>query len=149
MRITSWVQAHIGGAVLVPVEDNQIQAAQLPKPKFEFYTLLTQEKTRQNPVTSAAPSPKKIVAVEDEKAHAKRVYVLQLASFQRREDAEHMQALLIMRGFDVSIKTIKQEGAAWHRVMMGPFPSKLQAEKIQGAIVQSEQISGIVRRMDA
>jgi cell division protein FtsN len=135
----------------------------LPKPKFEFYTLLTQEKT----VAKIKPSPEKAVpekaapqtpvsekivsetAVRTEAPGSKYTYLVQLASFQRQEDAEQLKANLIMRGFDARIKTASQSGGVWHRVVLGPFVSRQVAEKTQADIVKSEHISGIIRRMDA
>jgi cell division protein FtsN len=151
--LTTWVQAYVGGHEASSVSEHGIKSSQRLKPKLEFYTLLTQEKATPNkskplkvvpprvPVQAAAAKP--VQASEP-----KRVYMLQLASFQRREDAEHMQASLIMRGIDATLKTVTQQGVAWHRVMMGPFASQSEAEKAQGSIARSERISGMIRRMD-
>jgi cell division protein FtsN len=151
--LTTWVQAYLGGHEVSPASSHGMKTSQRSKPKLEFYTLLTQEKA-----TSHQPKPLKVspplvpvqtAATEPVQAsQLKHVYMLQLASFQRREDAEHMQASLIMRGLEATIKTVTQQGVAWHRVMMGPFVSQSEAEKTQGKIVHSEHISGIVRRMD-
>lgn len=151
--MTDWIQTHFNNPPAV--EKPNIEVADLPKPKFEFYTLLTQEKAKpvktptppvmEAPRTVAAP----VVASTVEIDTHKKQYVLQLASFQRREDAEHMLAGLVMRGFEASIKSTTQQGAAWHRVVMGPFSSRLQAEKAQGTIAERERISGIIRRMDS
>ena len=152
--VATWIQTHFG--INQPVEKSGVELAKLPKPKFEFYTLLTQEKLAQDkiklPEAVAVPvspklalTPSPVVGVNDKKG----LYVLQLASFQRREDAEHMLADLVIRGFEASIKTTTQQGTAWHRVVMGPFPSRLQAEKVQGNIATRERISGIIRRMES
>lgn len=153
--LTTWLDAHLGGGQQTP-PPVQAKASELPKPKFEFYTLLTQEK--------AAPQQKAPLAMETpeapkatpSKATPKPVvstsayqYVLQLASFQRREDAEEMKASLIMRGLEVSIQSVNQAGNAWYRVEMGPFASRVQAEKTQDAVLKSERIMGMIRRMDA
>jgi cell division protein FtsN len=140
-----------------------MNTAALPKPKFEFYTLLTQEKVvskiksapeklvpeKLSPekLSYEQPGPEKIVFTPE--STSKYIYLVQLASFQRKEDAELMKANLIMRGFDARIKTASQQGSVWHRVVMGPFVSRQGAEKTQADIVKSEHISGIIRRMDA
>jgi len=146
--LTTWFQTHVSQGS--SVEASGVDVAELPKPKFEFYTLLTQDKTKPRDVTLplVTTPPKAAVApavVEAE--NQTKPYILQLASFQRREDAEHMLAGLVMRGFEANINTTTQQGAAWHRVVMGPFASRLQAEKVQGTIAKSEHISGIVRRI--
>jgi cell division protein FtsN len=157
-KFTTWVQSHIEGSKASQrLSDSSLKKAELPKPKFEFYTLLTQEKVSLKPKPSPVaapiqiPEPEKVAEVVGKKSAtvSKYTYLLQLASFQRREDAEQMKASLIMRGFDASITAATQQGGVWHRVVIGPFTARLQAEKIQAEIVRSEHISGIIRRMDA
>ncbi len=151
-----------GGKPLPQVVQVVEEKAELPTPKFEFYTLLTQEK---EPVKVKAPRVSVPIKMpESEKVEAvapavspsvasvpasKYTYLVQLASFQRKEDAEHMKASLIMRGLDVRIKAANQSGGVWYRVVMGPFTARAQAEKVQAEIAHSEHISGIIRRMDA
>jgi|TARA_R110000868_G_scaffold201293_1_gene448875 cell division protein FtsN len=152
--VINWFQVHFGQSSVV--KNSDVDIAVLPKPKFEFYTLLAQEKAQtpkqQTPPPVAKPAPLVAAPVLASTVNINQhqsYYVLQVASFQRREDAEQMLAGLVMRGFDANIKTISQQGTAWHRVMLGPFTSKIQAEKTQGAIAQSERISGIIRRMES
>ncbi|MDF1828188.1 MAG: SPOR domain-containing protein [Legionellaceae bacterium] len=158
--VISWLKIHLGHPAVV--EDSGVDVAALPKPKFEFYTLLTQEKTEPPKKTpseiaktasvsapaASAPASPAVADTVNINPH-QTYYVLQLASFQRREDAEQMLAGLVMRGIEANIKTITQQGAAWHRVVVGPFASKTQAEKAQGAIAHSERVSGIIRRMES
>ena len=151
--VISWLNIHLGHPAVV--EDSGVDVAALPKPKFEFYTLLTQEKVeppKKTPSEIAKTTP--VVATPTVSASVninqqEIYYVLQLASFQRREDAEQMLAGLVMRGVEAKIKTITQQGGAWHRVVVGPFASKTQAEKAQGAIAHSERITGMIRRMES
>lgn len=149
----NWLHMHLGKTSVA--NDSDAALATLPKPKFEFYTLLSQEKIQSPKITPvehtlhsvAAPTTMTTtVGITDKQ---KQQYVLQLASFQRHEDAEQMLAALVIRGFEANIKTITQQGVSWHRVVMGPFASRLQAEKVQGTIAQSERISGIIRRMES
>ena len=164
--LTAWAQSYMGGSKASQRFTNApAKTAELPKPKFEFYTLLTQEeqplKAKPAPIVVPVPAPVATapirmpppvktaeVAVPLATTASKYTYLLQLASFQRREDAEQMKATLIMRGFDATIKTATQQGGVWHRVVIGPFTARLAAEKIQADIVRSEHISGIIRRMD-
>lgn len=151
MLFTNWLKTHFGKTPVV--ENSGVDLAALPKPKFEFYTLLSQEKIQPTkiippPVVAPTVAPyaaTTTVAIDKSKER----YVLQLASFQRHEDAEQMLASLVIRGFEANIQTITQQGAAWHRVMMGPFVSRVQAEKAQSSVAQSEHISGIIRRMES
>ncbi|MDF1677825.1 MAG: SPOR domain-containing protein [Legionellaceae bacterium] len=170
-HITKAAQLFFGGSQSLEVLDGpSVKTADLPKPKLEFYTLLTQEKAAlpakpvavQPPVKApvapqqpkvpaavVAPQSLKVESAAQVQPISKYTYLVQLASFQRQEDAEQMKASLIMRGFDASIKTAKQQGGVWYRVVMGPFPSRQKAEQIKSEIAQSERVSGIIRRMDA
>lgn len=152
------------------------EPALLPKPKFEFYTLLTSEQRVPVSVVAAIPKvehgaaadsttsttnkkePSLASLSEDEPAPAvtavkpsvtKDSYIVQVASFRNRQDAARMQAALILKGFDVKIASIVQQQTSWHRVMIGPFPSHDDAVKAQAAIAHSEHIIGMIRRMDA
>ncbi|MCH9689667.1 MAG: SPOR domain-containing protein [Gammaproteobacteria bacterium] len=155
----TWLHSHKGQS---EAPFNTANTAALPKPNFEFYTLLTQEKKPiKSKLLSIAPTPKArpVHQPESKKQEApamlaidptlKYTYLLQVASFQRKEDAEQMKASLIMRGFDANIKSANQPGGVWHRVVIGPFVSRQKAEKAQAKFVQIEHISGIIRRMDA
>jgi cell division protein FtsN len=136
-----------------------IKTVALPKPQFEFYTLLTQEKAPLKlkpavvePVVVAVAAPKPLpatIAVAPPVTDSKYKYLVQMASFQRQEDAEQMKASLTMKGLQARINTIKQQGGVWHRVVIGPFGSRQAAEKTQSEVARSEHISGIIRRMDA
>ena len=149
----------------------------LPKPKFEFYTLLTKEQHVPVSVVAAIPKaehgvsadstmnkkePSLASLAEDELAPAavvakpspapsvtKGIYIVQVASFRNRQDAARMQASLILKGFDVKIASIVQQQTSWHRVMIGPFSSHDDALRAQVAIAHSEHIIGMIRKMDA
>jgi len=123
---------------------------ELPKPNFEFYTLLTQDKPSQpvrvNPVTvskkpAANPAPMA--------SNAKDVaYFVQLASFQRKDDANVMKAKLVLQGVDAQIREVSSGNAMWYRVVIGPFDDRFKAEKVQVSIAEREHISGLVIRED-
>ena len=163
----------------VPIAKNSApEALPLPKPKFEFYTLLTNEHTAPVSVVAAVPnvlpgkslesamlkneapavSTDAVIPIADASvatrvsvSHglAKNGYLIQVASFRKRQDAARMKASLTLKGFDVIIASVTQQQTNWHRVMIGPFASRVQAEKAQGAIARSEHIIGMIRKMDA
>jgi cell division protein FtsN len=130
---------------------------ELPKPKFEFYTLLAKDHSpvplnqsvasaQQKPVAAAAQTSTAAVPPVLRKSD-KESYVIQIASFKSRQDAERMKAMLTLKGFDVSIVSISQQQGNWFRVIVGPFSSQLAAEKVQLALSQSERIKGMIRKM--
>ncbi len=131
----------------------------LPKPKFEFYTLLTKEGQSVvparpvAPVTAAVPSVKPpVVKVEDDhrvsptKGIAKASYMIQVASFRSKMDAERLKASLTLKDFDVRIVTVSQANGHWYRVITGPYPDKIKAENAQNSIARSEHMMGIIRK---
>lgn len=133
-------------------------------PKYEFYSMLqnddqyapppkkvkTETKENKKEVAKAntktnAMKDKKQVAKNDKKS----TYLIQAASFRHRHEADRMKASLILKGFPASVILITRDQTNWYRVMIGPYQSKDQAQKVQLAIAQSERINGMVRKMDA
>tara|TARA_Y100000588_G_C14232774_1_gene916002 strand:+ start:1327 stop:1926 length:600 start_codon:yes stop_codon:yes gene_type:complete len=134
----------------------------LPKPKFEFYTLLSEDsstskvkkkpplkadfekKTSSVPVEAANP-----VKTGSTKPPSTSAYLVQVASFRNPADADRMKADLILKDFKAVITHIKKDRQDWFRVMVGPYHSRIEAEKAQVLIAKSEHVMGMIRRMDA
>lgn len=152
------------------------QQAALPKPKFEFYTLLVNESAKpMTPPTTLAkavspvsrPVEKQVAAVTEpalplhtpfasetkpvavETSTVKDIYWVQVASFRQMHEAERLKSTLSQKGFNVGITRATQQGMVWFRVVMGPFGSKLQAQQAQLAFVKREHTMGMIRHMDA
>lgn len=161
------------------------QRPELPKPKFEFYTLLSKDNrapgeishrpstapltkpaVQPQPVQPAAslPAPSSIqslpktLAAEPQKQNPPVIdsnaqttvrqgsYSVQLAAFNKRQDAEHLKATLALKGYNASISTIIHHGTNWFRVVLGPFSTFQEADKAQVAMSRSERIKGIIRK---
>ncbi|MDI1351388.1 MAG: SPOR domain-containing protein [bacterium] len=161
-----------------PVSASQ-HAQVAPKPKFEFYTLLANEKgvgatqaatsgvhpaattpvqTASNTAVNSAATatralgkshvqpavPVKVAegnALKPNQASSpanKGSYLVQVASFKMRKDAEHMKGLLILKGFNVSIVPVSQARGNWFRVVIGPYPNRLSAQKAQMNLAKTE-----------
>ena len=58
-------------------------------------------------------------------------FVLQAGSFASREQAESTRARLILLGQDARIESGKVGDKTWHRVVVGPFSSRPQADSAQ------------------
>ncbi|ASQ46879.1 SPOR domain-containing protein [Legionella clemsonensis] len=156
----------------------------LPKPKFEFYTLLAKDHSPPTvlprpalatPAKPAMPPQSSQIAAPVTVAKApamtsqvkapvteakpltattitnklKESYLVQMASFKNKQEAERLKASLTLRGFDVHIVAASPQQGGWFRVILGPYKSKMEAEKIQLAVAHSEHIKGIVRKLDA
>lgn len=134
-----------------------------PKPKFEFYTLLTNEHQASKalptpPVVNPAPAKpvsipqtvehKESKTVVSTKSESKEHYVIQVASFKSRQDAERLKATLILQGFDVHLKEVIQANSHWYRVLIGPYPDRKKAENAKAVIARTEHVMGIIRKQD-
>lgn len=160
------------------------EQAQLPKPKLEFYTLLTKHHTNNiivpkplvpasaETVATVEPPVNKVnaalaLAVKNEVKVVARLpapftataqpalasksastYTIQIAAFRTREDAEHLKASLLLKGFEASVQAIAAQRVTWFRVMVGPFASREQAEKMQTVLATRQRVSGMIRKMD-
>jgi hypothetical protein len=70
----------------------------------------------------AAPVPGPAGAVAE-------TFMLQAASFRSREDAERLRAALLLMDLPASTTTSSLSTGTWHRVTVGPFDSRVQAER--------------------
>ena len=174
-RVSAWVTQHVlAGKNSSAVIHRPNQHAQLPKPKLEFYTLLANEQVgTQAPVAMTQAQQPPLPAALSQTAPAKVLplhaplapvvaatsapvikkpsgsYLVQVASFRVSREAEHMKASLLMKGFDATIVTVRQQQVNWYRVMMGPFDSHAQAQQAQLAFARREHVMGMIRKMDA
>lgn len=56
-----------------------------------------------------------------------REYIMQCGSFRTDERAQQLKATLALNGFESRV--IISNGGKWHRVVLGPYESKREAEK--------------------
>ncbi|MCA0403625.1 MAG: SPOR domain-containing protein [Proteobacteria bacterium] len=78
---------------------------------------------------------------------AKETFLIQIASFRNRQDAEKLKASLILKGFDVNVAMATQNQANWYRVIVGPFASRNDAMKTQNILARNERIQGMIRKV--
>ncbi|HAZ7572204.1 SPOR domain-containing protein [Legionella sp. PATHC032] len=186
--ISQWVNTQVlaqHDAEKAPTKVAQEHKQVPPKPKFEFYTLLTNERgsapqaasqqntdnhaadksstpTQKNTSTVTAAvnttvkstiansTPQTSVKVAEAKPTTpqqlnKGAYLVQVASFKARQDAEQMKGMLILKGFDVSVVPVTQAQGNWFRVVVGPYPNKALAQKAQINLAKTEHLNGMVR----
>ena len=178
-QLVGWVNAQlIANTAVQPAAKPVPQQVQLPKPKFEFYTLLAKDHADiarnaapQTQVVSVAPtagsvvgstpsskiSPvsSAVVAVVSAKQIPrvatinKGAYWVQVGSFKSKQEAERIRASLTLKGFAVNVAAVSQKGMNWYRVTIGPFASRIDAQKAQVFVARTEHITGMVRKMDA
>lgn len=77
---------------------------------------------------------------------ARGAFVVQVASFKARQDAEHMKGLLILKGFEVAVVPISTPNQGnWFRVVIGPYPNRGLAQQAQGILARTQHLRGMVR----
>jgi cell division protein FtsN len=166
-----------------------------PKPKFEFYTLLANDKKPENSTankgivaanTTAQSAPPKTLTTEHVASAAASVsgastrvvltkatpsvqvakpavvkvveakpvishgvsknYVVQVAAFKARREADQMKGMLTLKGFEVNVSQIRTPAKGdWYRVIIGPYPNKDLAQKAQAILAKTERLNGMVR----
>ena len=78
---------------------------------------------------------------------AKESFLIQIASFKNRQDAEKLKASLILKGFDVNVSMATQQQVNWYRVIVCPFSSRNEAQKTQSILARNERINGMIRKV--
>ncbi|GLS24492.1 SPOR domain-containing protein [Marinibactrum halimedae] len=119
------------------------QAAQkdegVPKPRFDFYTILKESEV-------AVPTPKHSGSTPKEPAGPELQYLLQAGSFRSANDADRMRAELILMNLEATIETVKvRNSETWHRVVVGPFDNRSKMAKAR-SILASQSISPLLLR---
>jgi len=172
-KITHWVNDQVLAEQEGKTAKAEPQQAQLPpKPKFEFYTLLTNEKgkAQTNTNTHSAPASASAVAtaahqaVKTEAPNSKQAltvkvaegkplmpipakrgsYLVQVAAFKVQKDAEHLKGMLILKGYDVTVVPVNRAGSYWFRVVVGPYSNRDLAQKALTVLAKSERLHGMV-----
>lgn len=161
-----------GGAKVVP----HPQTAKANNPKFEFYTLLANKRpiNAQNfhakatqppplppaqtvkPIATAAAAPiqtapaalKTNTKPQNDKLD-KESYIIQVGSFKTQDEAERMKVKLIMKGFAVRIVPLTEPRGSWFRVVIGPYPNRNEAQRVQTNFAKNERVVGMIRKLNA
>jgi len=105
-----------GGTTAEP-EAGAKAAAEPPKPRFDFYTLLPEQ------TIDVEVEPAVTVAKPRANTSATERYLLQAGSFRQREDADRRRAELLLLGLEPKVEETNGDNGRWHRVYVGPFDS--------------------------
>lgn len=121
--------------------------AQLPAPRFDFYTILpkmnvavTAERTQvaENKNTTVHPALTLPMPLTNTST-----YTLQVASFANFNDADKLKAQLLLSGFNATVKTSTVGDKKVSRVILGPYASAAAAHKTQTEL-QANKINSII-----
>ncbi len=121
------LQPEVGEAVN-KVAEATIGSGDLPRPRFDFYTLLPEQS-----LDAGVPSE------EIERARTSTdmaQYLLQAGSFRQSEDADRRRAQLILLGLDAKVEESSGDTGRWYRVYIGPFQSRSKLAKARSLTAQ-------------
>ena len=116
----------------------------LPKPRFEFYTLLNHDASTTKKTSTVQEKPDVFIQA---RAQRQSTYLVQLAAFKQRDEADRLKAELILKGFQVSVSPSTQRDVIWYRVMVGPYSSMMDAEHAKDRLARSSRLTGIIRQL--
>lgn len=99
-----------------------------PKPRFDFYTLLPEQRIdiELDPESLATATRKTTL---DE-------YLLQAGSFQKPEDADRRRAELLLLGLEATVEEANGDNGRWFRVYIGPFATRSKLAQARGLTAQ-------------
>ncbi|WP_220719241.1 SPOR domain-containing protein [Agarivorans litoreus] len=81
------------------------------------------------------------VEIAEQPSKPSKPYQMQCASFRSRDKAEESKALIAFAGLESQIRRTEGENGAWYRVVLGPYPTKRDAERARH-ILQRAKING-------
>ncbi|RUR08806.1 SPOR domain-containing protein [Legionella sp. km772] len=102
--------------------------------------------SQSNQAISAQPKAVQVTTAKPVAPSRGANFVVQVASFKARNDAEHMKGLLILKGFEVSVVPVSTPNQGnWFRVVIGPYPNRALAQKAQVILAKTERLNGMIR----
>jgi cell division protein FtsN len=115
----------------------------IPKPTYDFYTLLPEVKVEPPRSPASEPIAPKAVAEANTPASPSH-YRLQLASFKSFHEADAMKARMALSGLTVEIQSVTLDnGTTWYRVQTPTLASQQEALKLQSSL-KAESIQSVV-----
>lgn len=113
---------------------------ELPKPRFDFYTLLEESE-------EIVPATEPKEAAEQTPSEPAMEYLLQVGSFRRAQDAESLRAQLILLNLDARTEEVTIRGnERWHRVVIGPFDNQSRLAKARSTLVSNRYNALVLKR---
>jgi cell division protein FtsN len=123
-------------------EQRPEESAESAKRKFDFYTLLPELEVvvpeEDQPQRGSQPVPQAPSHRPEQTgppaSQASSGYVLQAGSFQKLIEADSLKARLALMGMESSIQTVRVNGDTWHRVRVGPYQDRQQANRVRAKL---------------
>ncbi|MBI4013585.1 MAG: SPOR domain-containing protein [Candidatus Rokubacteria bacterium] len=97
------------------------------------------------PPTGSAATRTTGVASAPAMAAVPRPWTVQVSSFRSRALAEELRSQLQGKGFDAYlVRVATDEGRVWHRVRVGGYPTRAEAERIAGELRAERNLNPVV-----
>jgi cell division protein FtsN len=120
-------------------------AAAIPKPRFDFYTLLPKQtidvEEEPEPVEPAAD-----VSKPPTPSAAPQPFFLQAGSFRQQADAERRRAELLLLGLTPKLEETSNDSGRWFRVYLGPFDSHDSVAKARSLLANQNIDTVLLKR---
>jgi cell division protein FtsN len=76
---------------------------------------------------------------------AGRLWTVQVSSFRSRALAEELRTHLAAKGFDAYlVRVATDEGRVWHRVRVGAYPTRTEAERVASELKAERNVNPVV-----
>ncbi len=99
------------------------------KPRYDFYAILPNREINIPEEELAPPGTRASPAYQGP-------WMLQAGSFRGFQDADRLKASLAFQGLESRIDLSENSNGTWHRVRLGPFESKRQADRIKSKLAK-------------
>ncbi len=113
--------------------------AEPPKPRFDFYTMLPEQRI------DVPPDPAEVVSA-DKPAGKREAYLLQAGSFRQKADADRRRAELLLLGLSPRIEEANGDNGRWFRVFLGPFESHAAMKSAQSLTASGDIDTLLLKR---
>ena len=122
-------------------KDAPEQSSRSPEQEITFYQTLTDsEKTKKNETNK-----REAVKENDKRIQAKKAFTIQVGSFKKKSDALMLASRLKQKGYDAYLEYLALPGKdIWHRVRIGSYMSRREAEKTAKIIETTEGLPTLV-----
>ncbi|MEX0899138.1 MAG: SPOR domain-containing protein [Gammaproteobacteria bacterium] len=112
-----------------------------PRPRFDFYRMLPNYEVVIPEQEDVASTPDEPAAVE-----AAGVYVLQVGSFRKADDADRLRAQLALLGIESRIQLVTIDDAdTWHRVRIGPIADLSDLQEMRQKLARNSIEALVIR----
>lgn len=142
IHLTTLKNAEPRQAIKKPPNTSPTQTPPSPqtsnKPRFDFYERL--KETRVEVPNTHSENGLTIDTPQHE-------FIIQVASFRKKDDAEATRVKLILLNLEVDIEKAKvDKGKVWYRVVVGPFSSRSRLAKVRSTLISNHFEALVLKR---